>query len=304
MKEHSISLAEAEENLATAAAYLAENIGSSDGHAEALKKIVTYYIAKGEVDLAAELADTIRDNFVRDNLLVSVAEKCASKNDDEYAFQLAEAIEDEGFRSTALERIAVRQAIRDDFETALKTAESLSHADDAFSIVAVRQMIKGQEAEARETLSKIELPSAKIRALQLTANYFQEENETEKALEFLNETVKNSDEIEMPEEKIRAMSGIAEQYLEIGKFDKAIEILGKARAAAEVLSGNHRDGLLSSISVDFLRAGSIDLADHTLDLVIDKTQIASTLTAFSNEFARKDETEDALDALEEAYTRF
>src|SRR4051812_6298107 len=105
MREHLITLQAAESNLLLAATYLAENIGSSDGHAEAMKEIVAWHLAKDEVDLAAQLTDSIEDTFARDRLLSTVAEKCVALDDDEYALQLADAIEDIGFQSVTRERI-------------------------------------------------------------------------------------------------------------------------------------------------------------------------------------------------------
>ena len=92
MAEHLITTKEAEENLLSCAAFLAEGIKSSDGHSEALRTILPFYLEKDEVDLAAEFANSIDDPFMRDKLLTLVAEKCAAIDDDEYAFQLVEAI--------------------------------------------------------------------------------------------------------------------------------------------------------------------------------------------------------------------
>src|SRR6476620_4799108 len=96
MSEHFISRDDAEHDMLAAAAYLAENITSADGRAEAMKAIVPIYLAAGNVDLAAELANSIDEPFARDRLLVQVAVKCAELDDDEYAVQLADAIEDDG----------------------------------------------------------------------------------------------------------------------------------------------------------------------------------------------------------------
>ena len=83
MSEHLINIDEARANLLACAAYLAESIKSADGHAETMKTIVPFYIAKSNVDLAAEFANTVDDPFTRDRLLTAVAEKCAAIDDDE-----------------------------------------------------------------------------------------------------------------------------------------------------------------------------------------------------------------------------
>src|SRR5688572_30601782 len=105
-----ISLEQAEADLLAAAAYMAERIKSSDGHAEAMSTVLPMYLDRGDVDLAAELANAVADPHSRDRLLIRVAEKCALVDDDEYAVQLADAIEDHGLRSEAFELIGLAKA--------------------------------------------------------------------------------------------------------------------------------------------------------------------------------------------------
>ena len=107
MSDHFISQDQAETNLLDCAAFLAERIKSSDGHAEAMAAIIPRYLAKGDVDLSAELANAVDDPFSRDKLLIIVAEKCAEMDDDEYALQLADAIEDHALQAQAFERIGL-----------------------------------------------------------------------------------------------------------------------------------------------------------------------------------------------------
>src|SRR5215212_11530243 len=127
MREHLFSIEEAETSLARTATYIAENIGGSDGHAEAMKEIVAHYVDEKEVDTAAQLADTVDDPFARDRLLLLVAEKCAELDDDEYALQLVDAIEETGFHSVARERLAMRKAAIGEFDKAFELAETLQH---------------------------------------------------------------------------------------------------------------------------------------------------------------------------------
>jgi tetratricopeptide (TPR) repeat protein len=51
----------------------------------------------------------------------------------------------------------------------------------------------------------------------------------------------------------------------------------------------------------FLRAGSVDTADRTLDLITDKTQISNCLVAFARYYSERGESDDALEALDEAH---
>jgi hypothetical protein len=137
---HSISIEEAQNNLLSCAAYLSEGIRSADGHSEALKAIVPHYVERGDVDLAA----TVDDPFVRDRLLMLVAEKCAAIDDDEYAFQLSDAIEEFGMREAARERIVLQKSLKGEFEKALEIADGLTHKSDALAIIAVNQAAQSQ----------------------------------------------------------------------------------------------------------------------------------------------------------------
>ena len=139
MSEQLIELSTAENDLLACAAYLAERIGSSDGHSESMKELIPRYLAKSDVDLAAELADAIDDPFVRDQMLTLVADRCAELNDDEYAEQLVEAIEEKNLQDTAREMIAIQKARQGKFTEAFEIADSLPHASYAYAEIAIRQ---------------------------------------------------------------------------------------------------------------------------------------------------------------------
>jgi tetratricopeptide (TPR) repeat protein len=301
MKEHLFSIEEAETHPARAATYLAENIASGDGHAEAMKEIVAHYVAEKDVDTAAQLADTVDDPFVRDRLLLLVAEKCAELDDDEYALQLVDAIEENGFQSVARERLAMRKAAIGEFDKALELAETLPHSSDALAVVAAEQAAAGLEAESEKTLARIEFPYAKVNALLSIATSYEAKDEREKALAAVVRAVEAARDIEFKEEKIRALQDAATHFEHVKANDKAIETLAKVREEAETLDGVHRENFLSQIALGFLRAGSLDLAERTLDLIGDKVLIASTLAGYSMNFDEKGERADALETLEEAY---
>lgn len=301
MAEHQISIEEAEGNLLACAAFIAEDIKSAEGHGEAMKEIIPLYLAKDNVDLAAALADTVADPFVRDRLLSNVAEKCATIDDDEYAFQLIEAIEDHGLQAEARERIAIRKASIGEFDKAFEITATLDHPSQALGIIAYHLAVNDREEEARETLSRIEYPAAKVNALQLIAEHYEKNNQKEKANATLDEAVIAADETDFAAEKVRILQYIAEHFRDNGRNDKAIETFDKAKTITEGIEGIHRDALFAGIALGFLRAGSIDLADRTLDLVGDNTQVASCLVGFSQEFSEKGEKDEALETLEEAY---
>src|SRR5262249_8613457 len=142
------------------------------GHAEAIKAVVPRYLARGEVDLAAELSNAVDDPFTRDRLLIQVAEKCAETGDDEYALQLADAIEDVGMQSQARERAAIKKALAGEFEKASEIAEQILHPDYVLAEIAAGLAKAGREAESNETLERIELSVAKASALQEIASWY------------------------------------------------------------------------------------------------------------------------------------
>ncbi len=301
MPEHQISIKEAETNLLACAAFLAEYIKSSDGHGEAMKEIVPRYLEKGEVDIAAQFADAIDDPFVRDRLLMLTAEKCAAIDDDEYALQLVESIEDYGSQSAARERIALQKSAKNEFEKALKIAETLDHADDAFAGIAVHRAANGDETNALKTIENIDFAAAKVNALQNIALLNLQKGEMAKAVEYLDKAFAAAGEIEFAEEKIRALANVGNLFIETDRNDKSIETFDQAKNLAEKLDNVRRDYYLATAALGFLRAGSLELADRTLDLVADKTQIASCLNGFAQIFWTNGEKDEALETLEEAY---
>jgi len=301
MAQHQIAIEQAKENLLACAAFLAGNIKNSDGHAEAMEEIIPRYLEKGEVDFAAELADTIDDPFTRDKLLMRVAEKCAAMDDDEYAFQLVEAIEDSSSQAHARGRIVFQKAIKGDFRRALEIAHELDHADNALIDIALHQAAAGDEENAEATIAKIDFPLARVTALQNLAElYLEKKNET-KVIELLDKALAAAGEIEFPEGQIRALINCANLFFDAKRKDKAIETLDRAKTLAENLDSVLRDALMAEIALGFLQAGSLDLADRALDLVSDKTQIASCLVGFASEFHSADNVPEATETLEEAY---
>lgn len=291
----------AEGDLLAAAAFIAERIKSVDGHAEAMNAVVPLYLQRGDVDLGAELSNAVDDPYARDRLLIQVAEKCADLDDDEYALQLADAIEDGGLAAQCRERVATIKADKGEEDRALEIAASLSHPDYVLAGVAVGQAASGREAQAGETIATIDFPAAKVAAWQQIAAAALDKNDPAKAAGALDQATASAAEIEHDEERIRAFCEIGNSYIEAKRSDKAIEVFDAARAEAELLANMHRDFFLVNCSLGFLHAGSRELADNTLDLVTDKTQMASALLGFARDHWKREEEDDAVEALEEAY---
>jgi hypothetical protein len=301
MTDHFIVFEDARHDLLTAAAYLGERIRSSDGHAEAMTAIVPRYLAMRNVDLAAELANSIEDPFTRDKLLTDVAEKCAEIDDDEYAMQLADSIEEFGLRSQAFERIALQKLNKGQIEKALEIADAVSHPDYIVAGAAVHEAAQGNRENAVDLLSKVEFPSAKVSALQAMAMSDLANGKKEDAIALLDEAQQTAAEIEHNEERIRTLCEVGNHFVAAGRNDLAIGAYDAAKREAEQLTNIHRDSFLAASVMGFLHAGSMDTADRTLDLVTDKTQMSNCLLAFSKYLWERDEKEDALDALDESY---
>lgn len=301
MSDHFISREDAGSDLLSAATFLAERITSVDGHADAISAVVPQYLAKGNVDLAAELANSVDDPYTRERLLIAVAEKCAELDDDEYALQLADAVEDPGLRGEAMERVGLRQAQRGKLDSAREMAAKMIHPDAVLGAIAVRQAVDGFEDEALQTICAMDYSLIAVSALHEIAGSMLHDGDPAKAVEFLDRATVEADKIEHDEEKARAFCDLGSAFLDAGRNDRAIETFDKAKATAETIDNMHRDAFLSLAAQGFLRAGSIELADRTLDLVADKTHIASCLLGYAREFWRKDERAEAIEALEEAH---
>jgi tetratricopeptide (TPR) repeat protein len=301
MAEHLISPDEAANDLLACATYVGEGVKSSDGHADAIKAVVPLYLAKGDVDLAAELANTVDDPFSRDRLLTLVAEKCAAIDDDEYAFQLADAIEDHGLQAQARERIALQKSAKGDFEKAADIAAELHHPDYVLAHIAMQRAANGEFEKAQEVLDRIDFPAAEVQGLYGIAAGRINAEDYSKAVEFLDDAVEAASEIDHDEERIGAYLTIGYLYIDAKRKDKAVGVFDKARSDAEELDNVHRDKFLGETAHGFMQAGSIELADRALDLVKDKTQMASCLLGYAKEYWERDEKAHALEALDEAY---
>jgi tetratricopeptide (TPR) repeat protein len=300
MAEHFISRLDAENDLLAAAAFLAESISSGESHASAISAVVPRYLEKGNVDLAAELANSVDDPFTRDKLLIAVAAKCAQLDDDEYALQLVEAIEDPGFQSKGFEQIGFAKAEKGQLEKAGDVAVRMSHPDTVYARIAIGQAAAGDDETARKTIEEIEFPRDAVTALNGMAAQKKDAGDEAAAIELLSLAQSEADEIEHDEERISTYCEIGNLFVDAGDNTRAFQIFAKARADAEELGSVHRDAHLAHVAIGFLNAGSIDAADRTLDVVSDKTQIASVVLAFARDHWRKEEKDEALEALEEA----
>ncbi|MFV0388247.1 MAG: tetratricopeptide repeat protein [Pyrinomonadaceae bacterium] len=291
---------EACEDLLLAAVYVAERVGGRDEKTEALEFIIALFLERGDMDTAADLADSIEDPFVRDRQLTRIVAKCAELKDDEYAFQLVDAIDEHSARNTARESIAFALANRTEIAKAKEIAGSLEHPAEAISAISISQAFSGKIENSLNTAREIEFPVVRIRTLREVARIFYKNGLKDEALKALEEAASLADELDFDEEKIFALCEIGTIYAEIGESGKSIAIYAQARDFANNVQNASRDSHLVSVAIGFLHAGSIDLADRTLDLVKDKNEIANCLLGFARIFRTEEDEEEAREALNEA----
>ena len=301
MTEHLISYENAHADLLTCAAYLAEEIADKNAQTEVFEKIVPLYLERGEVDLAAELANTIDFAPKRESLLSDVAVKCAKVDDDEYAFQLIETIDDPVVRESALENIALEQTAAGKFDKALTLARKLEHNSMALSLIASELNVRGDQNAALEVVAEIGDSSEKALCLQIIAVQRHKSGDTAQAVELLEKAYSKAREIDFAPEKIKSLHSVSYSFGEVGRRDRSIEILSEIQRIAETFGAVDRDNRLAEVSLALFEAGSIDLADRALDAVTDKTQIASVLIGYAREYWERGEHSEAKDALHEAH---
>lgn len=301
MSDHFIGIEQAENDLLDCAAFIGERVKSGDGHAAAINAVLPLYLAKGNVDLAAELANAIDDPFSRDRMLIAVSVRCAEIDDDEYAMQLTESIDDHGMRSEARERIAIIKAEAGDIEKAAEIGDTIEHPDRVFAAIASKQAASGETGAANSSIEEIDFAAGKVSAMLRIANESIAKGSLPQAVEWLDQASEIAEDIEHDEEKIRAIGDIGNLYVEAKRNDKAIETFDIARGHAEKLDNFHKDAFLANSALGFLYAGSSELAGSTLELVDDKAQSASAMVEFAREYWKGDEKEKAVELLDDAY---
>ncbi len=299
MSEVFISRDAALGDLLSAAAYIGERISSADGRAEAMNAIVPAFLERGEVDLAAELANGVDDPFSRDRLLTLVAEKCASLDDDEYALQLADSIEENAMREDALERIALIKADKGQSVTASEIADSISHRDGVDAALAIKQAETNVDG-ALDSVATIPFVTARVAALKAMADS-RVETDLNGAVRCLVAAFSDAAEIEHDEERIRYFCDIGNSFVTAKRNDLAIKAFDTAFQQTKELENIHRDFFFSNCALGFLHSNSQDLAEKALDEIRDKTQMASSLVGFARESWKKDEKETAIEDLDEAF---
>lgn len=298
MASNFIEREKAETDILSCAAFVAERIGSADGHATSISEIALRFAAKGEVDLAAQLADTIHDPHARDVVLSEIAARCVDLNDDEYGLQLVEAMEDYGFQQEALHKIAARQVQNGRIEDALATSEKMDDSVTTAGEIAVRLAHEGDDERVSEMLEQIDFPTVRVQVLnEIAATQIKRGESADAAL---SEALTEAENIEFAEERVQLLLEIAARFHEANQDKRALEILEKIKQLAETLEPRFSDQTLTQVALFYARLGDFERAENALEAIEDLQQIAAAHAGIALEHATSD-MERALASLEEAY---
>jgi len=301
MSSKFISRDDAESDLLAAATFIGERIHTADGQAESMSAVVPLYLSRGDVDLAAELANTVDDPFTRDKLIASVAQKCVEINDNEYALQLVDAIEDDGMRLLALERFGMAKAASGDLDLARDIASQMAQPDFVEAAIASAEAENGSVEDAKTAVGAVEFPSARVQAFQQIAAKWIEQKRMDEAISLLEASLEAADEIEHREEQVRAVCEMGNLFITAERRDLAVKTFQKAHDFAAKIESSHKDFYLGSSALGLLQSGSNDLAEKALGEITDKTQLAGTLLAFARHLSNTGQADDALNDIEEAF---
>jgi len=301
MAEQTLATEKSSNEILECAVNLAERINSSEGKSAAIETIVGYFIKNGEVDRAAVLADAVTEPIVRNRLLATVIGKCVKQDDDEYAYQLLEALDQDGAVDFAKENIAWEKASKGDYEAAYKIAEELEQRPEFVAGIVERQAFNGDELGALETLERLDYYDGRANVLTEIALDHLKNDRSERAIEILEKARKALAEIDFQDNKLHSGLNVAYAYLEAKREDEACVVFSWVREIAEGIDNVTKDSWLASVAGGFLAAGDVDLADETLDLVVDKAEVADCLINFAEVYYEEKENDEAMEALEEAY---
>src|SRR5512141_2455641 len=96
------------------------------------------------------------------------------------------------------------------------------------------------------------------------------------------------------------MCEIGSLFVQAGDNESAVATFRTAAEQADTLV-SHRDFFLGNAALGLMHAGSEESSDEGVSMLGDKTQAASCLLAFSKEYRKRGDDEDAVGELEEAY---
>ena len=292
-----INQEEAETDLLHCAAFVGERIANTDAHAAAVSDAARLFAVKGELDLAAGLADSIRDPHARDAAVAEVARQCVDFNDDEYGLQLIAALEDYGVQQQARHNIAIAQSRQNRLDDALTTVGTMDDAQTTLAEIAVMSARSDDETTARRLLEQVD--DAVLRTQVFTQIARERIKRGALPDRVLDESLAEIEHIEFIEERAPLLLDVARCYAEAKVEQRALEILEKTAQLAERLEGRFRDQTLLQTAALFARLGKFERAEQIARGIVDLQQTATAHVFFADEHLLRESREAVWQDLEE-----
>ncbi len=302
MSEPLVTTEQAENDLLACAVLVAETIETQEGYTEAMSVLALRYAAKGEVEQAATIADTIDDPFTRDKTYLEIAVRAYSNGNRDLAFDLIESMNDYSFKALAEGQIAVIAADNGEFEEALEIANKMDDSSATLADIALRIFDSGDVTTAKELIAKIEFASSRAFAYNEISSRHLKAERKEESVNALMVSLSSVEKIEFEEEKAVAFIETANRFVEVEKIDKAKGLLEKAKTISIGMDdGDSRDSILVTLSLTHARLQEFDTAGEFLDEIADPMQAVSCLVGIAKEHKQAGDKESCLSFLDEAY---
>src|SRR5438034_204097 len=127
---------------------IAQAIDNLEGRAEVISLIAIKYAEAGQLNVAADLAETINDSYQRDQAHAALAAKCVEIRAPDYAEKLCDLIEDDTAYALATEGMAVAYAESGIFEESSALAHRLTDSAPTLSRIALAFVARGHPVQA------------------------------------------------------------------------------------------------------------------------------------------------------------
>ncbi|QDU48489.1 hypothetical protein Pan110_08040 [Gimesia panareensis] len=258
---------------------LAEAIQAPDQQIEAWALIARKQIKANQLEVAIRLVDRMNPSeetyFIKQNLLFKIASRLVQTGQLNRALQLAETVKDPELQNQVLESIVLKLITEHQFQQALelcqqvKNYESDSAKDYCFSALVTHSIEAGQldltlkvintvEADSVEKWFAIDdlikhlLETQKLDQALQTARKFENDEDRWAALESISECLANqgrfqqalevAESIEKGYKKQSALAHLAEKQFQCGQLEQVVNLLLK-HADSDLLADDFEPGL-------------------------------------------------------------
>jgi len=279
---------------------IARTVESLEGRSELTNLIALKYAESGELDVAVDVAESIKDSFQKDQTLAGLTGRAVRLGEAEYADKLADMIEDDGAYALATEAMAVAYVVAGAYEKSIDVAHRIDESEPILNQIGLACVANGQLGEALEVAHSIDDAELKAPVLiELAARAIEEGRDTE-AQERLDEAIEVAGQIEFPEQQIATLTTIAGLRKKGGSEEKAFEILERAYRLCHEADGFDPDSVRPQLAGGFADLGHYDRADQVIEEIEDPFQYvdATVKVAFAHHEAGNNEK--ALSLLAEA----